>query len=548
MPTITLSKKVVEKLVGKQLPLEELKDRIAMLGTDLEEIEGDNIHVQIFPNRPDLLSEQGFSRALSSFIGVKTGLRKYTVKQSNHKVIVDPSVTGIRPFTACAIVKGLHFDSETLRQLIQLQEKLHVTYGRKRKKAAIGIYPLEKITFPVTYKADLPHKIIFQPLDAEKEMTAAEILEEHTTGKEYGSLLQALPRYPFFIDARGEILSMPPIINSEKTGRVTAETTGVFIECSGFDFDVLSRCLNMIVTALADMNGEIYTVKLEYPEGTKVTPNLTSQKIKLDLSYLNKRLGLHLSEQEAGNLLERMGYGFERGEVSIPSYRADILHQVDLAEDIAIAYGYENFQEEIPNVATIGEEDAFEKFCKKIREILVGLQLLEIKNFHLTTKEDFTTKMNLSEELIPLKNALGDHNYLRNAILPSLLKTLAENQHHEYPHNIFEIGRIFTPSAEEDTGVRERETLGIVLCHEKTDFTEIKQVVTALLHSLGLEFKINEITHPSFIIGRVGAIIIDGEQIGMIGEFHPQVLMNWEVMVPAVGLELDLEKVFGLIK
>lgn len=155
MPTITLNKKEFEQLVGKELPLEELKDRISMLGTDLEDIKGNEIIVEIFPNRPDLLSEQGFARAFSSFIGVKTGLHKYTPKESNQKVIIDSSVKGIRPYTACAIVKGLQFDEENLRQVIQIQEKLHVTYGRNRKKAAIGIYPIEKITFPITYKADL---------------------------------------------------------------------------------------------------------------------------------------------------------------------------------------------------------------------------------------------------------------------------------------------------------------------------------------------------------------------------------------------------------
>src|SRR3989339_755662 len=106
MPSVVLNKKVIEHLIGKKLPLEELKDRISMLGTDLEKIENDEIHVEIFPNRPDLLSEQGLARAFSSFIGVKTGLRKYTVQPSGLKVIVDSSVT-MRPCTACAIVKNL---------------------------------------------------------------------------------------------------------------------------------------------------------------------------------------------------------------------------------------------------------------------------------------------------------------------------------------------------------------------------------------------------------------------------------------------------------
>ncbi len=540
MPSITLNKTVFEQLVGKQLHLEELKDRISMLGTDLEDIKGNEIHVEVFPNRPDMLSEQGFARAFSSFIGVKTGLRKYTVKENNQKVIIDPSVKGIRPYTTCAIVKGLQFDEEALRQVIQIQEKLHVTYGRNRKKAAIGIYPMEKISFPITYKADSPQKIKFKPLEALREMTAPEILEEHKTGKEYAHLLQGSPKYPIFVDAKGEILSMPPVINSDKTGRVTDETKDVFIECSGFDFDVLSTCLNMIVTALADMGGEIYSMKLEYPDGIKVTPNLTSSKMKLDLSYVNKRLGLNLTEKEAVKLLEKMGYGFEQGQVLIPAYRADILHQVDLVEDIAIAYGYENFQEDIPNVATIGEEDAFEKFSRKVRELLVGMQLLEVKNFHLTTKEDLTTKMNLpAENPIPLKNAIGDHNHLRNAIMPSLMKNLSENQHYEYPQNIFELGRIFVPG-DTETGVMEVEHLTVMLCHDKTDFTEIRQVLDTLMKALGLECAVKESEHLPFIPGRSGDITINGKKIGVIGELHPQVIINWQLLMPVVCFEMNL--------
>ncbi len=538
MPTVTLNKTVFEQLVGKSLPLEQLKDRISMLGTDLEKIEGDEIHVEVFPNRPDMLSEQGFARAFSSFIGVKTGLRNYAVQPSGKKVIIDASVKEVRPYTACAIVKNLQFDDEKIREIIQIQEKLHVTYGRNRKKAAIGIYPLEKITFPIYYKADAPEKIRFRPLDAAEEMAATQILAEHKAGKEYGHLLAGMKKYPFFVDAKGEILSMPPIINSEKTGKVTNHAQEVFIECSGFDFVVLSTCLNIIVTALAEMGGELYSVELEYGKKKEVTPDLILRRMKLDVAYINKRLGLRLKEKEAVQLLERMGYGYEKGAVLIPAYRADIMHQVDLLEDIAIAYGYENFNVEIPQVATIGTEEYLEVFLRKLREFCIGFGLLEMKNYHLLVAAELNEKMQQQKELISLKNAIGDYNHLRNSLLPSLLKNLAENQHHEYPQNLFEIGRVFSYGKTE-TGVAEAEKLAVVLCHEKTDFTEIRQVMDALSRALNVEIKVKESAHPSFIPGRVGEIIVGGEKIGIIGEFHPQVLSNWGLFMPAVGMEVE---------
>ncbi|MBT3814121.1 phenylalanine--tRNA ligase subunit beta [Candidatus Woesearchaeota archaeon] len=547
MPTITLNKKVFEQLVGKELPLEELKDRISMLGTDLESIEGNEITVEIFPNRPDLLSVQGFARAFSSFIGEKVGLKYYDIKSSGQKVIVEESVKVVRPYTACAIIKNINFDDEKIKEIIQIQEKLHITYGRNRKKMALGVYPMEKIGFPITYKAEDPNKIKFQPLEANKEMTGLQILSQHKTGREFGHLLEGQDKFPIFVDNNNQVLSMPPIINSDNLGKITEETKEVFIECSGFDYEVLSKCLNMVVTAFAEMGGEIYSLELDYPDSKKTSPDLTPEKMKLDLRYINKWLGLNLSEEEAKTQLEKMGYGYENGIVMIPAYRSDILHQVDLAEDIAIAYGYENFEETIPNVATVAEEDPLEKFSKKIREILVGLKLLEVKNYHLITKENLNEKMLLENEIIPLKNALGEHNHLRNWILPSLLLNLKDNQHHEYPQNIFEIGRTFV-SGDTETKVVETEHLGITICHEKTDFTEVRQILAALMGSLGLEFSVKETSHPSFILGRVGEIIIKDIIVGFIGELSPKVLNNWELVVPVVGMELDLEKLFEVLK
>jgi len=551
MPTITLNKKVFEKLVGKELRLEELKDRISMLGTDLEKIDDDEIHVEIFPNRPDLLSEQGFARAFSSFIGVKTGLKDYKIIPSGEKVIIEGSVNKVRPYTACALIKNINLDDEKIKQIIQIQEKLHITYGRNRKKCAIGIYPLEKISFPITYLADEPKRIKFRPLESESEMNGLQIIEEHPVGKEYANLLKDKEKFPYFIDSNNEILSMPPIINSYNTGRVTTDTKDLFVECSGFNFKTLSKCLNMLVTALADMGGDIQSLELEYKKdlndgktSTKLTPNLEPEQIELDLDYINKRLGIKLTDSEAIKLLAKMGFGYNQNlkKILIPSYRSDILHQIDLVEDIAIAYGYENFKETIPNVSTIGEETKFEKFANKIREIMVGKQFIEVKNYHLSTSNDLVLKMGLEQETISLQNALGEHNNLRDSLIPCLMKTLTKNQHHEYPQNIFEIGKVFSKDTKTETGIVEAQHLAITLCHEKTDFTEIHQALDIISSQIGLELNIKETEHKSYIWGRVGNIILNDEKIGIIGELHPQVLDNWNLVMPVCCLEINLKK------
>jgi len=178
MPTININRKVFEHYVGKKLPTEKLKDRISYLGTDLEDVNDKEIVVEIFPNRPDMLSVQGFARAFSSFIGAKTGLRVYKVEYSNEKMIVDKSVADVRPYTACAIVKDIHFNDEKIKEVIDIQEKLHITYGRHRKKVAIGIYPFEKIKTPIKFTAKNPEEIVFRPLEFPKKINALQILKQ----------------------------------------------------------------------------------------------------------------------------------------------------------------------------------------------------------------------------------------------------------------------------------------------------------------------------------------------------------------------------------
>ncbi len=546
MPTITINKAVLEKIIGKKLPLEKLKDRISYLGTGLEKVEGNEITVEIFPNRPDLLSEQGLGRALASFIGARKGLKAYKAARSGCRVIVEKSVKSVRPYTACAIVRNLKLNDERIKEIIQIQEKLHITYGRNRKKVAIGIYPLEAIAMPVTYTAKKPAEIRFRPLEAEREMTALQILSQHPAGKAYGHLLEGKDRFPVFIDAKRNILSMPPIINSHDTGRITADTKEVFIECSGFSVAVLQKCLNIIVACLADMGGTIHTVDVVDAGKKTETPDLAPVEMKVDLAYVNSRLGLSLAEKDIKNLLERMGYGYSNGTALVPCYRVDILHLVDIIEDIAIAYGYENFKEEIPRVATVGEEDACTAFKEKIADLLAGLGLYELKTFHITNKETQTTKMHAKDHCIELKNpSTYEFNVVRAWMVPCLLEVLAANKHNERPQKVFDIGRTFHLNAKEETGIGEQERLAVALCDDKIDFTRIRQVLDYVLREINVPYAIEETTHPSFIDGRAGAIKVGDKIIGILGEIHPNVLSNFALENPVAVLEIQLSEVFN---
>jgi phenylalanyl-tRNA synthetase beta chain len=475
---------------------------------------------------------------------------KYQVgKSSQYKVIIDKSVKKVRPYTSCAVIKGIRFTEENIKEVIDIQEKLHGSYGRNRKKLAIGVYPLEQIKFPVTFLAKKPEDILFQPLESPKKMNGRQILSMHPKGREYGHLLEDAQVFPIFQDTNKEILSMPPIINSEKTGKISEKTKDIFVECSGFNKQYLDKTLAMIVTTLADMGGKIHQVQiLDKAENKKYnSPDLQPEKKEFSIDFLNKNLGTNFSEKEIKKLLEKMRITTVKEKKKtyglIPSYRTDILHEIDLAEELAIAYGYENFKPEIPHIGTIGEEQPLAITKRKIAEILIGAGLLETSSYHLSTKEKQFDLLNISSEkkLIEVVDSKTERAILRNSLLANSIQILKENTDAAYPQKIFELGRIFTNNSNEETGITEKEMLCISLCHEKANFTEIKQVLDYLMKLLDKTYEINEATHPAYIDGRCGEIIVNKKSIGYIGEIHPSVLKNNKIGIPTACLEIEID-------
>ncbi|MBS3079167.1 phenylalanine--tRNA ligase subunit beta [Candidatus Pacearchaeota archaeon] len=546
MAVLTLNRKELEKVIGKITP--ELENKIGMFGTPVDKLTDEEISIEIFPNRPDLLSFQGFTRAILSFLGKKS-VKEYKIEkpEKDYKVTIDKSVKKVRPHTTCAIVKNLKFDDEKIKNIIDIQEKLHLTYGRNRKKLAIGVYPLEEIKLPITFLAKKPEDIRFQPLEFPREINARQILSQHPAGREYANLLKDEELFPIFIDANNEILSMPPIINSHKTGKITNKTKEVFIEVSGFNLGYLKKALNIIVTALDDMGGKIYSMEINDKEGKYLSPNLEPEKMPFSIDFMNKTLGLKLTEKEIIKLLEKMNISYENKNQSIaliPSYRTDILHEIDIAEEIAISYGYENFIPEIPQISTIGEEDKISILKRKVSEILIGTGLSEISTYHLSTKEKQFKNIGIKDfktELIEIIDSKTENNILRTSLLAQSIEVLSNNSDATYPQKIFEIGKIFYDNEENETKIGEKESLCISLCNEKANFTEIKQTLDYLMRMLDIEYEIKEAEHPSFITGRCAKLMINNKPAGILGEINPFVLKNNKIKMPVSSIEMDIE-------
>ena len=542
MTNIIFPRKELEKHIRIN---EEILEKISLLGTPLERADKNEIEIEVFPNRPDLISLQGFLRAFKSFLGEEKGLKEYIINkpEKNYKVYVKKEVNDLRPYTVCAILKNLNLDNEKIKDIINLQEKLHLTIGRNRKKVAIGIYPLEKIKLPIIYTAKNPEDIKFQPLEFPRELNGKQILLKHPAGKKYAYLLEKQKKYPVFIDANDKILSMPPIINSEETGKITEQTKEVFVECSGSDLNVLNKTLNIIVTVFADMGCSIYQMQIK---GNKkiITPDLSPDKIKISLENVNKLLGLKLSDSELSEFLSRMGYNYKNSVVEIPAWRTDILHEVDIIEDVAIAYGYNNFEPEIPEISTIGKESEESKARRKISEISTGLQALEISTYHLIKQEEADSlKVAKPLELVDSKT---EYKILRPNLLIPTLRILSENVDTEYPQKIFEIGTIFQKDLDSETGIKEQENL--IMAITPANFTQIKQHLDYLMKSLNIDYNIEESSHPQLIDGRSGAVVITkNKKIGHIGEVHPLTLKKLGLKMPLAVFEISLEEIYKLI-
>ncbi len=538
MANVTFSRKEFESEIKIS---KEIEDKINLFGTPLESLNNEEISIEVFPNRPDIYTMQGYLRALKAFIGKEKGLKKYFINkpEKDYKVYVEKVVKEVRPYTACAIVKELKLSDEHIKELMNAQEKLAATLGRNRKKMGIGLYPLDKINLPLTYTAKIPKEIKFIALGLKEEHNGEEILKMHPTGRKYGHLLDRQRVYPVFIDKNKNILSMPPIINSEETGRITKETKEVFIECTGTERNSVEKALTILTTTLADMNGKIFQMEIIDKE-RYTTPDFTTQKTKISLKNVEQTIGIKLTEKQMEDLLSRMGHSYKKGVVETPVWRYDILHEVDLIEDIAIAFGYDKLVPEIPKISTIGEESRNSLLKRKISSIIAELGFNEISTYHLIKQEEaeyFKTK-----DQIELSDSKTEYKFLRNNLLTPMVRILSENKDVEYPQKLFEIGKVFSRNSQKETGIEEKEQL--ILAFSPSNSTIIKQNIDYIFKKINLKYSTKENSINNFIDGRCVEIILNGKQVGYFGELHPNFLKLVGIKMPVSLAEINLEEVY----
>ena len=547
MATLKFSYSDLMELLGEEIPISEVVESLTMMGVPVEEVKGDEIEVEVFPNRPDLLSVEGIARALKGFLGIETGLSSFRVTSGEIKVFVSDSVKKIRPYISCGVIKGVDLGrEETIVSLMQMQEKLHETIGRRRRKASIGIYDLDKISPPIYYKVVGPEEVRFVPLDSFEEMCPREIIESHPKGIEYGWILSDLDKYPLLVDSNGTVLSMPPIINSEET-KVEENTKNLFVDVTGTHEETVSQVLNIVLTSISERGGVIESVIVRDWRGERTSPDLSPLKINLRKSYVEKLLGIELKVSEIKSLLEKMRLGVSDDlSVLVPAYRVDVLHEIDLVEEIAIAYNYMKFEAKLPEKMTLGEEDRIESFLDLVRDVLIGLGYQEVMTFSLTNEEIVFNKcMAPKVKYIEIMNPKTEkYRIIRPWIYPGLIKVLSNNKSSTFPQTIFEVGEVAYPDEAEETGARIEIHLCAAVTHPKAGYTEIRSVLDVLMREFGVELQVRPRDFAAFIPGRSGEIIHKERQVGFIGEVHPEVLVLMGLENPVALFELNLSEIF----
>ncbi len=566
MPKIEVNEKLFFELVGQRMEHDLLERSLTVAKAELDGFGADGegpsaertIKIELNDtNRPDLWSTAGVARQLRVYAGGAMPSydffsREGAMKPSDYRVVVDGSIKGIRPYLAAFIISGKPISDAMLKDAIQTQEKLCSNFGRKRKSVSMGLYRIELIKWPVSYKAADPDSSKFTPLGMTEPLSLRRILEEHPKGKEYGHIIAGNERFPLLMGADGGVLSMAPVINSADIGAVQVGDRDLLVEFTGTDLPSVALSANIVACDFADAGYEIKPVIVDYaydtPFGRSVTfPYYFQAPASVDSGKVTKLLGDNFSPDAVVAALAKMGIRAESHGQYVrampPEYRNDFLHPVDLVEDAMIGRGMDSFSPLRPRDFTIGRLHPVESFSRKAKDLLVGLGYQEMIYNYLGSSKDYIERMNISADgILRISNPMTENfEIVRPSILPSLLQSEAVSSKAPYPHKIFEAGKVAFRAPKENYGSKTRQRLGLLSCHPSADYNELAGLVAALLYYLGHEYSVVEADDPRFMAGRQAKVLVGGQEAGLFGELNPVVLENWGITMPCAACELDLE-------
>ena len=560
MPTIDIKKKDLDGLIGKKLNIAALETLLMLAKAELKEYNADTDDLKVElsdSNRPDLWCAEGVARQVRIALSGKP--EEYAFFKPGHKatrtIKVAKEMKAVRPYIAACIAFDIRMNEDVLAQMIQSQDKLSEIFGRKRSTVSIGIYEMDKITFPVDYKLAGPDAIAFTPLGMNEKLTLGQILERHPKGVQYGGIVKPFPKYPVLVDSMNHVLSFPPIINSTDIGEVKTTTRNVLVEVTGTDQRMVALTLNILAVNFHDRGAEIDPVMVVYPyateRGRSVTcPYDTSGTVRLSLSKFNAALGEIIPTAELGKRLSSYGHKVKasKGAVSItyPPYRDDIMHAMDMVEDYAISRGYDSFEAVMPQQSTVGGLSRIELLSDAVRGHMVGAGFQEFVSNILCSQGEMADGLAAGDKLVEVDNIMSlAYSVLRNRVLPSLLNVEAASSKAFYPHRTFEVGEVAVLDQRTNMGTRTDLNLAALIAHPTANFSEMHSTLDVLLYYLDVEYTLEPAEHPLFLQGRCGRVMAGDRELGHLGEVRPEALERRQITMPCAAFEINLDRILA---
>ena len=570
MPVVDVDPDELRTLVNTDKDDDELREDLFALGLEFEGwTEDDEFQLEFAPDRLDRLSVEGIARSLRYHYGKDRGVYLPNTNSPEWTIEVD-SPPANRPYVTGAIVRGLDFDEEALESLIQIQEKLHATMGRQRAKGAIGVHDLVALKGApgtggektIRYTAVDPDDERFVPLESDQEMTPREVTESHHMGAEYADLVEGMDEYPAIYDDIG-LFSFPPVINGRRT-EVSEQSRDLLIEMTGTDQWTIDHMCNIVCYALAARGGKVERVTVEYATDTPGEyagreldrPDLSVKTKTVSHERIESIIGVELDSETVVDCTERAGLDVRQSdgsavyEVEIPPYRVDILHPLDVIDDIGRAYGFNDLDPTYPEVSTVGGRHERSRLEDAARDTLVGLGFEDLLNFHMIAREENFDRLRIaptddvlgSGEPVTIREPYSEaYEIIRTWALPSLLMVLENNTHREYPQHLSEIGLAARIDETANTGVEEYQTVAGVLADTSATYDDVRARLQGIGRAFGVDLETPPTTHPTFIDGRTAEVVFDGETAGVVGEIHPAVLVEHDLELPVAAFEFRLD-------
>ncbi|CAD5229356.1 unnamed protein product [Bursaphelenchus okinawaensis] len=581
MPTIGIKKRVLDKYLGREYTEKELDEVFFNYGLELDDIvveknaegkEESTFKIEVPANRYDLLCVEGLARALRVFEGVEKPPRYEVLKVKDPVVLkVEKSVEAVRPYIVSAILRDVTFDEDTYNSFIDLQDKLHQNICRKRTLVSVGTHDLDTVKEPFYYRALKPEDIKFVPLNKTKEYNAKDLLEEYEKNelhlREFVPIIKDKPLYPVVFDSNNVVCSLPPIINSDHS-KITLKTKNVFIEATAVDLNKANIVLDTIVALFSQYCTKKFTVepvKVVYENGKMteaVYPSLSYREQNVDVQRMNTKIGINVEADKAVELLTKMSLSAKKDKkgtvtVTIPPTRHDVLHECDVAEDLALAFGYNNLPTRLPQAHTVAQPYPLNKLSDQLRNELALAGWTEVMNFALCSEDDITTKLNRKDvNSVKIANPKTlEFQVARNSLLPGLLKTLSNNKEMPLPIKLFEVQDIILKDTTKDTNSRNQRNAAAVYYSKTGSFEVIHGLLDRIFEVLdvplsksgGRGYFIKEKEDDAtYFPGRSAEINYRDEkgtvtQLGVFGILHPQVLANFNLNMPCCALEINIE-------